>query len=66
MYECPKDCLSCANSFSEPAKNENEPDILHCVEKNGIIVKDTDCCELYKQALGILSLPTKIHRSDEP
>ena len=25
MYECPKDCLSCANSFSEPAKNENEP-----------------------------------------
>ena len=48
MYECPKDCLSCANSFSEPAKNENEPDILHCVEKNGIIVKDTDCCELYK------------------
>ena len=47
MYECPKDCLSCANSFSEPAKNENEPDILHCVEKNGKIVKDTDCCELY-------------------
>ena len=47
MSECPKDCLSCDNSFSEPAKKENEPDILHCVEKNGKIVKDTDCCELY-------------------
>ena len=37
MYECPKDCLSCANSFSEPAKNENEPDILHCVEKQIVV-----------------------------
>ena len=42
MYECPKDCLSCANSFSEPAKNENEPDILHCVEKNGKIVEQLE------------------------
>lgn len=47
MYKCPKDCLSCANSFSEPAHSESEPDILHCMEQDGKIVNENDCCEKY-------------------
>ena len=47
MHECPKDCLSCANSFSEPAENENESDVLHCMEKDGQVVSETDCCDEY-------------------
>lgn len=47
MYECPKDCLSCSNSFSEPSQDEHEPDILHCMEKGGEVVDENDCCELY-------------------
>lgn len=39
--KCPKDCLSCANSFSE---SSNNGDILHCMERNGEIVCETDWC----------------------
>lgn len=31
MYECPKDCLSCANSFSEPSATNTGKDVLHCM-----------------------------------
>lgn len=47
MNDCHKDCLSCANSFSEPSQDENESDILHCMEKDGQVVDENDCCELY-------------------
>ena len=47
MFECPKNCLSCSNSFSEPAENENEPDILHCMLRDGEIVSEDDYCEEY-------------------
>ena len=36
IYECPKDCLNCANSFSEPSDNGN--DILHCMVHDEEIV----------------------------
>ena len=47
MYKCPKDCLSCSNSFSEPAETEGQPDILHCMIKDGEIVDEDGCCEEY-------------------
>lgn len=37
-----KDCLSCSNSFSEPCENG---DILHCMERDGIVVKENGCCD---------------------
>ena len=37
-----RDCLSCANSFSE---ERVDGDVLHCMIKDGAIVKETDCCE---------------------
>lgn len=45
MCEYPKDCLSCANSFSEPSDNGN--DILHCMVHNEEIVEEDYCCEDY-------------------
>lgn len=39
----PKDCLSCANSFSEEGK---EFDILHCVLHDKV-VEDDECCKDY-------------------
>ena len=39
--KCPQDCLSCANSFSE---SSNNGDILHCMERDGEIVCETDWC----------------------
>lgn len=47
MNECKKDCLSCANSFSEPAKNDDGQDILHCMEKGGQVVNDDGYCKDY-------------------
>ena len=45
LQECankyPKDCLSCANSFSEPSENG---DVLHCMENDGEVVGETDWC----------------------
>ena len=40
-------CLNCLNSFSEPAEDENEPDILHYMEKDGKIVEENSWCELH-------------------
>lgn len=37
-----RDCLSCANSMSEPCKNG---DILHCIEQGGKIVEDNGYCD---------------------
>jgi len=45
IYECLKDCLSCANSFSEPSDNGN--DILYCIVHDEEIVEETYCCEDY-------------------
>lgn len=42
--DCNKDCLTCSNSFSEPCENG---DILRCMEHEGEVVQDTDCCEDY-------------------
>lgn len=36
-----KDCLSCANSFSE---ERSDGDILHCMLHNDIIVDDNEYC----------------------
>ena len=36
-----RDCLSCSNSFSEPCENG---DILHCMERDGEVVGETDWC----------------------
>ena len=46
---CPKNCLSCANSFSEPAQEtqENGSDILHCMERGGEIVQEDGYCADY-------------------
>lgn len=38
MYECPKDCLSCSNSFSEPKDDGN--DVLHCMVHNAEIAEE--------------------------
>ena len=32
MYEYPKDCLSCANSFSESSDNGNDIEESYCYE----------------------------------
>ena len=37
----PKDCLSCSHSFSEPC---DDGDILHCMERDGEVVGETDWC----------------------
>ena len=37
-----RDCLSCANSASEPCDNG---DILHCMEQNGKIVEENGYCD---------------------
>jgi hypothetical protein len=37
-----KDCLSCANSFSEPSGSD---DILRCMIKDGKVIKEDDICE---------------------
>ena len=37
-----RDCLSCANSASEPCGNG---DILHCMEQNGNIVEENGYCD---------------------
>lgn len=36
-----KDCLSCSNSFSEPC---DDGDILHCMERGGLVVKEDGYC----------------------
>lgn len=36
-----KNCLSCCHSHSEPGE---DGDILHCMEKDGEIVGETDWC----------------------
>lgn len=45
MKECIKDCLSCADSFSEPTEIDNESDILHCMLQNGKVVEPDNVCE---------------------
>lgn len=47
MYECPKNCLSCANSFSEPSATNTEKDILHCMIHNEKVVDENYSCEDY-------------------
>ena len=47
MREVKKDCLSCANSFSEALNDPNKSDVLHCMEQGGKVVKEDDCCEKY-------------------
>ena len=47
MRECKRDCLSCANSFSEPARKEGESDILHCMEQDGKVVEPDGSCDKY-------------------
>lgn len=47
MYECPKDCLSCANSFSEPSATNTEKDVLHCMIHNEKVVDENYFCEDY-------------------
>lgn len=42
LEKCNKDCLSCANSTSEPCDNG---DILHCMEQNGKIVEENGYCD---------------------
>ena len=37
-----KDCLSCANSCSEPCE---DGDILHCMERDGEVVEDNGYCD---------------------
>lgn len=39
--EIKKSCLSCSNSFSEEGSSSG--DILHCMEKEGKIVKEDNC-----------------------
>ena len=41
---CPKDCLSCANSFYDDV---NEQPVLRCMIKNGEIVEEDFYCEEY-------------------
>lgn len=45
MYECSKDCLSCANSFSE--QGDENGDILHCMKHDEMIVDENCYCEDY-------------------
>ena len=45
MYECPKDCSSCANSFSE--QGDENGDILHCMEHEEMIVDENYYCKDY-------------------
>ena len=40
MENCTKDCLNCANSFSEPASADNMPDVLHCMLHDGEVVDE--------------------------
>ncbi len=47
MYECPKDCLSCTNSFSE--QGDENGDVLHCMEHDEMIVDEKYYCEDYNQ-----------------
>lgn len=42
---CEKNCLNCSNSFSEAGVGKF--DILHCMEKDGVIVDENDCCNKY-------------------
>ncbi len=37
----PKDCLSYSNSFSEQC---DDGDILHCMERDGVVVEEDGCC----------------------
>lgn len=37
----PKDCLSCSNSFSGLC---NDGDILHCMERDGVVVEEDGYC----------------------
>ena len=41
--ECIKDCLSCANSFSEPKEDDN--DVLHCMIHDEKEVREDDYCD---------------------
>ena len=43
MSECPKDCLCCANSFSEQSNEGN--DILLCMVRDEEVVEENYCCE---------------------
>lgn len=44
INRCPKDCLSCANSFSDDV---GETHVLRCVLKDDKIVDENFCCEDY-------------------
>lgn len=47
MKECPKDCLSCSNSFSIPSEESiSGVDELFCIIKQEIVEED-ECCEEY-------------------
>lgn len=39
---CAHNCLTCGYSFSEKGK---DGDILHCMKKDGEVVKEGDCCK---------------------
>lgn len=39
-----RNCLSCSNSHSESG---TEGDILHCMERNGEVVSETDWCAMW-------------------
>ena len=45
MYECPKDCLNWANSFSE--QGDENGDVLRCMEHDEMIVDKNYYCEDY-------------------
>ena len=45
MYECSKDYLSCANSFSE--QGDKNRDVLHCMKHDEMIVDENYYCEDY-------------------
>ena len=40
-----RDCLSCAQSVSEPAENDSEHDRLYCVERQDYVEDDRVCAE---------------------
>jgi hypothetical protein len=40
-----RDCLSCAQSVSEPAENDSEHDRLYCVERQDYVEDDNVCAE---------------------
>ena len=39
------DCLSCGHSFSEPAQDENEFDLLHCTIQDEKVVDEENYCD---------------------